>query len=79
MQFFWGGGNLIFLDKPHILEFLESLLTLSVNTLMMLSRCKIKGKSRSIMFRASRLNAVSEPRSSLYLKNERMNEFEMNE
>ena len=43
-------------------------LTLSVNTLMMLSRCKIKGKSLSIILLASLLNAEREPRSSLYLK-----------
>ena len=44
------------------------LLTLSAKTLMMLSRCKIKGKSLSIMLPASLLNAEREPRSNLYLK-----------
>ncbi len=34
----------------------------------MLSLCKIIGRSRSIIFRASLLNATSEPRSNLCLK-----------
>ena len=56
----------LILLKPKLL--ILYLLTLSAKTLMMLSRCKIKGKSLSIMLPASLLNAEREPRSSLYLK-----------